>query len=165
MSSRQSCNVGTVIVKSCNRYSRSFRKRFSATAPCKSSLVAAMMRTSIRLSCLPPTGRYLRSSIARNSICCISTGRFSTSSRNNVPPRASWKYPGFSSVAPVNAPLTWPKKADAANSLDRLPQSTVMYGLFALRLRLWILPARCSLPVPVLPSMSTVMSVGATRRM
>ena len=88
------------------------RKRFSITAFTKSSFVAATIRTLQFLSSLAPTGRYFFSCITRNNICCISYGRLPTSSRNNVPPFASWKYPTLFASAPVNAPLICPKNAD-----------------------------------------------------
>ena len=62
----------------------------------------------------------------------------------------------------INAPLTCPKNADGASSLESEPQSTATNG-FPARLLLscsWC--AICSLPVPFSPNISTLMSVGAT---
>ena len=132
------------------------------TAFSRSSLVAVMMRTLKLLSVLSPIGRYLRSCMARSNICWVSNARLPTSSKNNVPPSASLKYPFFVLSAPVNAPLTCPKNAEGARSLESEPQSTGTNGFPALLLlscRWW---AICSLPVPFSPNISTLISVGAT---
>ena len=124
-----------------------------------------MIRTLKLLSDLSPTGRYRLSCMARSSICWVSSARLPTSSRNSVPPSASWKYPFLALSAPVNAPLTCPKKVDGASSLVSEPQSTATKGLPArllLSCRWW---AICSLPVPFSPNIITLISVAATSLM
>ena len=128
----------------------------------KSSLVAAMMRTSAFLSLLPPVGLYRLASKARSSICCTSNGRLPISSRNNVPPAASSQTPNLLLSAPVNAPFSCPNSSDAASSFDSRPQSTAMNGLPARLLLACIFSAMCSLPVPLSPNIRTLMSVAAT---
>ena len=99
MSSLHSHNGGMCRVYSFNRWYKSARKRFSAMAVSKFSLVAAMMRTSAFLSLLPPVGLYRLASSARSSICCTSSDRLPISSRNNVPPAASSQKPCFLRVS------------------------------------------------------------------
>ena len=131
-------------------------------ATCKFSLVAAMMRTSARLSLLPPVGLYILDSNARSSICCTSMGRLPISSRNNVPQAASSQKPCFLLSAPVNAPFSCPNRAEAASSFESRPQSTATNGLPARLLLACIFPAMCSFPVPLSPNINTFMLVGAT---
>src|SRR5699024_11742191 len=76
--------------------------------------------------------------LARSNICWVSNARFPTSSRKSVPPSASWKYPFLALSAPVNAPLTCPKKADGASSdrkSTRLNSShvSISYAVFCLK--------------------------------
>ncbi len=105
-------------------------------------------------------GRYLRSCMARSNICWVSNARLPTSSKNNVPPSASLKYPFFVLSAPVNAPLTCPKKADGASSLESEPQSTG-HEWFASPLCFFHAGGGRYVPCPC-RSLSTLISVGAT---
>ena len=131
-------------------------------AVCKSSLVAAMMRTSAALSLVLPNGLKRLDSNARSSICCTSNDRLPISSRNNVPPFASSQTPCLLLSAPVNAPFSCPNSSDAASSFDSRPQSTGLKGFPDLLLLACIFSAMCSLPVPLSPNIRTLMFVGAT---
>ncbi len=84
------------------------------------------------------------------------------SSRNSVPLSASRKLPARSATAPVNAPRTWPNNWLSSSSPGIAAQFTATNGLAARR------PWRCSarattsLPVPVSPVISTVVSASAS---
>ena len=65
-------------------------------------------------------------------------------------------------MAPVNAPFTWPNSSLSIRFSGIAPQLTVMNGPFARFERRWISRAISSLPVPVSPVISTLMSVAAT---
>ena len=120
------------------------------------------MRTSACLSLLPPVGLYRLASNARSSICCTSGGRLPISSRNNVPPAASSQNPCFLLSAPVNAPFSCPNRVEEASSFESRPQSTATKGPAARLLLACIFSAMCSFPVPLSPSINTLMLVGAT---
>ena len=65
---------------------------------------------------------------------------------------------------PVNAPRAWPNSSLSSSSALRLGQLTVTNGPSARRLQAWMARASTPLPVPLSPRISTVASVGATRR-
>ena len=70
----------------------------------------------------------------------------------------------MSDDAPVNAPFTWPKSSDSSRFSGRAAQLTATNAFFFRTLLAWIAFAITSLPDPLGPPMSTVWSVGATRR-
>src|SRR5437867_1975469 len=70
--------------------------------------------------------------------------------------------PTFSVVAPVNAPLVWPKSSDSIRSFGRAAQLILIHGPSARRLRSWSAFAISSLPVPLSPTISTLASASAT---
>ena len=69
-------------------------------------MVAATTRTETMRWPVPPTGRMVRLSSARNSTGCMSEAISPISSRNRVPPSASTNAPLRSEMAPVKAPRT-----------------------------------------------------------
>ena len=68
------------------------------------------------------------------------------------------------SMAPVNAPRTWPNSSLSSRLSLRAPQLTRTKGPLARGLRRWIAVAISSLPVPVSPSSSTEALERATCR-
>ena len=77
----------------------------------RSRLVAAIQRTSTSSVRLPPTRSNRRSWSTRSSLAWSSGLSSPTSSRKNVPPSASSSRPRLRSVAPVNAPFSWPNSS------------------------------------------------------
>ena len=90
-----------------------------------------MMRTSTLIVSTPPSRMNSRSWITRSSLACVSSGMLPISSKKIVPLSASSNRPFFGYTAPVNAPLTWPKRFDSSRSGGRLPELTVMNALSA----------------------------------
>src|SRR6202022_1359541 len=131
-------------------------------AAVKSRLVAAMTRTSVGRTRLPPTRSNCRSWSTRSNVIWVSAGSSPTSSRKIVPECASSKRPWRRCTAPVKAPFSWPNSSDAIKEEGIDAQFTLINA--------W--PERCeclctarainSFPVPVSPMISTVESVGAT---
>src|SRR5882724_4909891 len=80
-----------------------------------------------------------------------------------VPLSASSNLPGFSLVAPVNAPRSWPKSSDSSSSLGSAAQLIFTNGLPRRGERSCTVRAMPSLPTPLSPRMSTGTSVSATR--
>ena len=111
---------------------------------------------------VPPTRSSSPSCSTRSSLTCRSSDRSPISSRKMVPPVASSNRPTLRLTAPVNAPFSWPKSSLSTRPAEIAPQLTVTIGRSLRALRLWIARAISSLPVPVSPVMSTVVSVGAT---
>ena len=72
-----------------------------------------------------------------------------------MPPSASASAPLRRSVAPVNAPFSWPKRMLSASVGGMLPQSTTTKAPSLRSLASWIALATSSLPVPVSPRMRT----------
>src|SRR5579863_4979714 len=95
----------------------------------RSRLVAAMMRTSTLTGRLEPTGSNSPSCSARSSLTCMSRRNSPISSRNRVPPSASWNLPRCLSLAPVNEPFSWPNRMDSTRLSGIAPQLTVTKGL------------------------------------
>ena len=58
----------------------------------------------------------------------MSSGSSPISSRNRVPPLASWNLPRCLSWAPVNAPFSWPNRMDSTRFSGRAPQLTATSG-------------------------------------
>src|SRR6266545_4683142 len=122
-----------------------------------------MTRTSTVTGFSPPSRSITPVSSTRSSFACASAPRSPTSSRNSVPRSASSKRPMRRSVAPVNAPRSWPNISDSTKSLGIAALLTQMNGLAARALWRWIADATSSLPVPDSPVISTRASVGAIR--
>ena len=95
-------------------------------------------------------------------MACISRDSVPISSRNKVPPFAMSKKPSFAVSAPVKAPFACPNSMEAASSRGSTPQLTATKGISKRSLPSWMLCATDSLPVPLVPSISTDMSDGAT---
>ncbi len=128
----------------------------------RSRLVAATTRTSACSVSVPPRGSYCRSCSTRISFTCIAGERSPTSSRKRVPPRARAKRPGVSCLASVKAPRLYPKSSDSSRVSGRAPQLTATKGPFRRVLAACRARAKSSLPVPVGPRISTVLSLSAT---
>ena len=75
-----------------------------------------------------PTGSISPSWMARSSFTCMSSGSSATSSRNSVPPSASWNLPMCLTVAPVKAPFSWPNRIDSTRFSGMAPQLTATKG-------------------------------------
>jgi hypothetical protein len=99
----------------------------------------------------PPTGKTVRLSSTRRSLACSSSGSSATSSRNSVPPSASWTWPGVSLIAPVNAPLAWPNSSLSSRLAGRAAQLRARNGPAARAEQVWRARATSSLPEPVSP--------------
>jgi len=67
-----------------------------------------------------------------------------------VPPSASSKRPTRRSIAPVNAPLTWPKSSLSTSPAEMALQLTLTSARSRRALRAWMARAISSLPVPVI---------------
>ncbi len=119
----------------------------------RSSLVAAIIHTSIGSLRVPPSRRTVRSSTAFSSLPCRATGRSPTSSRNSVPPCAAWKRPALACRASVNAPFSWPNSSDSRRDSGMAAQLTSTKGRPARGPPRCSIRARRPLPVPVSPSM------------
>ena len=111
---------------------------------------------------LSPTRTTTRSCSARSSFTCMPSGSSPISSRNSVPPSACWNLPARLAMAPVKAPFTWPNSSLSIRFSGMAPQLMVTNGPLTRLLRRWSSRAISSLPVPVSPVMSTLMSVAAT---
>ncbi len=111
----------------------------------------------------PPTRVTFRSSSTRSSLACAGSGSSPTSSRNSVPPAAFSNAPRRSRSAPVNAPRSWPNNSLSTSCSGNAALFTATSGVFAPG------PSRCSsratssLPVPLSPTISTLLGIGATR--
>ena len=86
------------------------------------------MRTSTLVGRSSPSRSNSPSWIARRSFDCAGRGMAPTSSRNSVPPSASWKRPSRSAEAPVNEPRRWPKNSLSQISSGMAAQLTRTYG-------------------------------------
>ena len=113
---------------------------------------------------LLPSLSKLFSSMIRRTFAWVVRLMSPTSSRNRVPPSAASNFPTLLNAAPVNAPFSWPNNSLARRSGVRATQLTATKGCSARGLHWWIARAITSLPVPLSPSMSTVVLVVATVR-
>ncbi len=125
--------------------------------------MAATTLISIFSPLVSPTRTTMRSCRARSSLTWSPVCSSPISSRNSVPPSADWNLPGRLAMAEVKAPFTWPKSSLSIKFSGMAPQLTATKGPEARLLRRWISRASSSLPVPVSPVISTLMSVAATR--
>ena len=80
-----------------------------------------------------------------------------------MPRSASSKRPALRSVAPVNAPRSWPNSSLSMSDSVRAAQLTATSGPRARRLAWWMASATISLPAPDSPPSNTVASAGPTR--
>ena len=136
------------------------------TSPVRTSLarfllVAAITRTSTGTGLTPPSGSTTRSWSTRSSRTCMAGEMSPISSRKIVPPSASANRPGLSRLASVNAPALWPNSSLSSSVSGRAAQLTATKGFFLRGERLWIARANSSLPVPLGPSISTVVLLAA----
>ncbi len=123
--------------------------------------VAATTLTLIGICVVPPTRVSFLSSSTRSSFTCVD-GRISPiSSRKSVPSSASSNRPMRRSAAPVNAPFSWPNSSLSISDSGSAPAFTAMNGFPRRGLSLWIACATSSFPVPLSPSMITVLETGA----
>src|SRR3989344_2680800 len=97
-------------------------------AASRSRCVAEMMRTSMGIDWLAPTGRTARSCSTRSSLTCRAGGMSPISSSNKVPPSAAWNSPLWLLTASVKAPLTWPNSSDSSRASGMAPQLTATKG-------------------------------------
>ncbi len=88
----------------------------------------------------------------RSSLTCASSGSSPTSSRNSVPPCASWNLPACFSVAPVKAPRSWPKQDRSRRDCRQGPAVHRHEGLGALRSPEPWMARAISSPTPLSPS-------------
>ena len=112
---------------------------------------------------VPPTRSNGPCCSTRSSLACVSSGRSPISSRNSVPPSATSKRPSRRWKAPVKAPFSCPKSSLSTKPAGSAAQLTVISGRSRRALRACRARAIRSLPVPVSPHSSTVVSEGATR--
>ena len=75
-----------------------------------------MTRTSTVIAVCPPTRKNSLSASTRSKRVCSASDMSPISSRNSVPPLACSKRPMRRSVAPVNAPFSWPNSSDSSSS-------------------------------------------------
>jgi len=75
---------------------------------------------------------------------------------------ANSKQPVRRSIAPVNAPFSWPKISLSIKVSGMAAQLIGMKGLVRRGLRSWIVRATNSLPVPLAPVIKTEAVLGAT---
>ena len=78
-----------------------------------------------------------------------------------MPPEASTNLPMCCSVAPVNAPFSWPNSVDSTRFSGIAPQLTATNGLARRSPEPWMARAISSLPTPDSPSISTGISEAA----
>ena len=100
----------------------------SFTSWIMSRLVAEISRKLTLTGFLAPTGSISPSCSARSSFTCASSGSSPISSRNSVPPSASWNLPMRLSTAPVNEPFSWPNRMLSTRFSGMAPQLTVTNG-------------------------------------
>src|SRR6185437_13363213 len=111
---------GTSITNPLILNAKSGRNRPPSTKLGIDSFVAATRRKSLRWSRRAPIGRYSPWSSARSNLHCRPNGKVPISSMKHVPPCDSARYPGRLSMAPLNAPLTWPTTM-LSNSVTGMP--------------------------------------------
>ena len=115
-----------------------------------------MTRTLTVMSFVPPTRLNVMRSSTRRSFTWIVRLISPTSSRNSVPPFANSRSPCFCWRASVKAPFSCPKSSDSSNSRGIAAQFTSSMGFSRRAESSWIQCAMSSFPVPLSPSMSTL---------
>ena len=124
-----------------------------------------MSRASTSTGVSPPTRSICRSSKVRRIFTCTEASISLISSRKSEPPSAFSKRPMRRSIAPVNAPFSWPKSSLSRMFCESAAQCTATNGPFDRGPSWWIALATSSLPVPLSPWISTVAREPATWRM
>jgi hypothetical protein len=117
-----------------------------------------MTRTSTFSGWVPPIGTTSRSCSARSSLAWSPSGISAISSSSKVPPLAARKKPCPPDDAPVNEPLWWPNSIASSIVSGSAAQLIATNGPSRRDEPMWIALASTSLPVPVGPLISTVMS-------
>ncbi len=109
-------------------------------------------------------GAPSRSSSTRRSLACIDE-RHARRPRRGTPCRraALSRRPALRRVAPVNAPFSWPNSSLSSSVSDSAAQLRRRNGPLGAARALWTASASTSLPTPVSPRMSTLMSLEAMR--
>ena len=87
-----------------------------------------MMRVSTFCVSTQPTRMNSFSWRTRRSFACVSSEIVPISSKKIEPPSATSKRPFLLAIAPVKAPLTWPKRFDSSRSVGIEPEFTVTNG-------------------------------------
>ena len=90
--------------------------------------MAAMIRTSTCRVSTPPRRMNSFSWITRSSLAWVSSGMLPISSKKIEPPLAISNRPFLLAMAPVKAPLTWPKRLLSSRSAGIEPELTVTNG-------------------------------------
>ena len=162
MSVVRSRNGGRVITSKARRSSRSARNFPCSASSGRSSLVAPMMRTSVRTVSLPPTRSNSPYSITRRTFSCTPDDVLDSSSRNRLPLWASSNLPSLRLPAPVNDPASCPNSSVSSRDSASAAQFILMKGLSHRLERKWIRAAISSLPVPRSPITRTGRFSGAT---
>ena len=85
--------------------------------------VAVMMRALTLICALSPIRSNSLSWSTRKSFVCVDAGRSPTSSKKIVPWPAASKRPWRARIAPVNAPLSWPKSSLSIRDSGRAAQT------------------------------------------
>jgi hypothetical protein len=125
-------------------------------------LVAAITRVSTRTSLSPPSRENSPSWSTCRSFACSAGCISLISSRKIAPWFAYSNLPSLRFCAPVNAPFSNPNSSLSSSSEGSAAQFTFTNG-WSRRPESWkIVRATSSLPVPLSPRTSTVMSVSAT---
>ena len=91
----------------------------------------------------------------------MSNGMLPISSKKIEPLPAISKSPFLLAMAPVKAPLMWPKRLLSRRSAGIDPELTVTKGPEARREWWWMAFATSSLPVPLSPRMRMLLLAGA----
>ncbi|MNG05032.1 hypothetical protein D3C84_882040 [compost metagenome] len=124
-----------------------------------------MIRTSLWIIWLEPTGSYSFSCSTRSNLLCRGKGMSPISSRNKVPPSAICNLPGRPlRSAPVKAPGAVPKNSASSRVSGIAALLMLTNALCARGEAAWMAWASSSLPVPVSPSSNTGESLLAPRR-
>ena len=120
------------------------------------------MRTFTFISLSPPTLVILFSCKALNTFACALKLISPISSKNKVPPSANSNFPLRCATALVKEPFSCPNNSLSINSEGMAAQFTSIKGPLALLLFSCSQRATNSLPLPLLPVIKTLASVGAT---
>ena len=120
------------------------------------------MRTSTGSAWADPTRWIIPVWMNRSSLTWSLSSISQISSRNSVPPSAALAAPIRFSIAPVKAPLTWPKSSLSSRFSGMAPQLIATKALFRRRDSACSASAVTSLPVPLSPVTKTLARESAT---